>query len=156
MINTGWANYLKKHLARLEWTNAYLADAASLDRSLVGRWIHGEAQPSVDSVRKVCRAIRRDFREGLVESGLMTKAELRYPGDRSKTPLNMFDDDALLADLRRRLYRSPGMTHDVVTVTETQGVDSATWTEQSGPDTHDVPSAKRRRSRSATAAAVSG
>jgi transcriptional regulator with XRE-family HTH domain len=141
MANPGWADYLKSHLARLEWTNAYLADSAGLDRSLVGRWINEEAYPSVDSVRKVCRAIRRDIREGLEASGLLTRAELRRTGDTGKLELNMFDDDELLEEVRHRLTRVPGtriIEHETATVAEASGADSAAWTEQDAPDSHDV------------------
>jgi transcriptional regulator with XRE-family HTH domain len=133
--NTRWANYLRHHLARLEWTNADLADAAGLDRSLVGRWINGEAQPTVTSVRKVCKAIRRDIREGLEESGLLTRAELRRTGDTGKLELNMFNDDELLDEMRRRLIRRPGAPVTPAsssTFSEASGGVSADWAEQNG------------------------
>lgn len=138
-----WAAYLRKHLDRLEWTNSYLADEADLDRSLVGRWINGTAQPTVDSVRRVCKAFRRDIREGLIAAGLLTRAELHRTSPDERTPLNMFNDDELLRDLRRRLKRPVrAPRHEVATVPEISEADSTTWAEQGEPEVATLETSK--------------
>ena len=79
-----------------------LARTANIDRSLIGRWLNEGTVPSIDSIRAVSRAFRRDIREGLVATGLFTEEEMHF-----QTPtapdLRMLGDDELLGEVRRRL-----------------------------------------------------
>ena len=66
------------------------------DRSLVGRWVREGSQPTIDSIRAVCAAFRRDIREGLIAAGRFTAEELKV-GTPVPQDLRSIPDDQLLA-----------------------------------------------------------
>lgn len=148
----GWAHYVQTHLDSLGWTNSVLANAADIDRSLVGRWLDGSTQPTIESVRAVCRALHRDIREGLVAAGIFTEDEMKVSAP-AAPDIRMISDEELLAEVGRRMARGrlrvAAAEVDVVDVGEQTGVDMGETEE------NPVPTRRRRRSPAGDAAAPS-
>ena len=117
---TGWAAYVQMHLDALGWNNTDLAQAGHFDRSLVGRWLNEGKQPSVESVRAVCKAIKRDIKEGLAAAGIVTEEEMAV--QERQPDLRRVSDAKLLAEIGRRMARrAHSTTEHVVAVTDVLG-----------------------------------
>ncbi|MFI6030515.1 helix-turn-helix transcriptional regulator [Amycolatopsis magusensis] len=103
--------YLRGHLERREWTQADLARAGDVDRTLVGRWMKGTVGPGVENCRAVAHALGRPLVEVLVAAGLITEEEARERLDAKAAParrggpvdLAALTDDQLLREIARRL-----------------------------------------------------
>jgi len=148
---SGWAEYVQTHLDALGWSNATLAAAAGLDRSLIGRWLNEGKLPSIESVRAVSRAFHRDIREGLIAAGYFTEDEMKVKAAQAPD-IRLLDDDTLLDEVKRRMKRRgpAGPRGYEVDGDATAADDVAELTEQGGSDSGEVqavsdPATRRAR-----------
>lgn len=117
--STGWATWLQMHLDALGWNNTDLGQHGGFDRSMVGRWLNEGKQPTVESVRAVCRALKRDIKEGLVAAGIVTEAEMGTPPRLLVIDLRRVNDRDLLLEVGRRMTR--GHTGDYTVLEDSLG-----------------------------------
>ncbi len=99
-----WDEYVQRHLDVLGWTPRVLATHAEVDQSAVGRWINEGKLPTIDAIRRVCKALHRDIREGLVAADYFTGSELGldHPVPVPPDPA-LLDDEELLFEVERRM-----------------------------------------------------
>jgi transcriptional regulator with XRE-family HTH domain len=127
------------------WDQAALARAANVNQAQVTRWLGEGVKPSIEAIRRVCRALGRDMREGLIVTGTMTERELGIaysPSGPTEIPqrlpdIHHFSDVELLAEIRRRLIvanrlRMVGL-EDEQTVGEQLGTDEVSFDTSTRP-----------------------
>ena len=142
---SGWAEYVQAHLDGLGWSNATLAAASKLDRSLIGRWLNEGKQPSIESIRAVARVFKRDIREALVAAGYFTEDEMKVSAPQPPD-LHLLDDDELLAEVKRRMdRRGPAGPRFHEVDGETTAADVAEISEQDGVESGQVEEVQDRR-----------
>jgi transcriptional regulator with XRE-family HTH domain len=74
----GWGRYVEETRAAIPMTVLELSAATGIDKAVILRWAHsaGPSTPTNETVRKVCAALGRPIREGLVAAGLFTHEEM--------------------------------------------------------------------------------
>lgn len=98
----GWPDFIQRHLAARAWDKITLARVADVDKSMVGRWLRGEADPAPESVRRVARVFRRPLRECLVIAGLYTEKEMYHKGPQVPD-VKLLTDEQLMDEIRERM-----------------------------------------------------
>jgi transcriptional regulator with XRE-family HTH domain len=102
---TALGDYLVRALEGRGWNAAMLARDSNISESNLGRWIKGTTLPSIDNARLLADALDVPLVEVLVVAGLLTPDEV---GASVVTPdITALPDDALVAELGRRLKRAP-------------------------------------------------
>jgi len=112
-------------IAYTGWDSQTLGKLAGIDPSMVGRWVRGETQPGIESIRGVCKAAGLDIREGLVAAGMLTEDELHFEAQTKKIyepDWRRISDEAFLAENHRRMRRHLHADADVHVTAEQSGV----------------------------------
>ncbi len=78
VVPVGWGRYVEETRSAIPMTVLELAQATGINKAVILRWAHsaGPVTPTNEAVRKVCAALGRPIREGLVAAGLFTAEEM--------------------------------------------------------------------------------
>ncbi len=102
MANETWWDWVNRHLAKNDWTQADLSRNSGVDLSVIHRWRTQGAQPSTKNAAAVAHAFGRPVVEAAIIANHYTAEDLRVPeGD-----LGGFTNEQIASEVLARMNRS--------------------------------------------------